>query len=164
MQISSPILAINMYKGIYITYSADPDIYKFRVMKYNETTFYWNDYQYGPEVNRLNELVYFCTSITYVTNHNSDMIVVTEIIKYNGTLGHTFDIKITEMRMFKDEMEVIPDIAWEESKSMLEKKMKLDKGVDIFSKQIYQNQMATVSHRSENNFFFTIFGEHILAL
>ena len=41
---SSSILALNMHNGNLITFSADPDIYKFRVLKYFENERKWKDF------------------------------------------------------------------------------------------------------------------------
>ena len=42
---------------------------------------------------------------------------------------------------------------------MLNKSMNLDKGVDIYSKEVYQNVMAWVSNINKYNQYFSIFGE-----
>ena len=64
------------------------------------------------------------------------MIVVTEIIKdhYKNTKGQRFDIKITEMHYIDNDGEEFLRIAWYEGASMLDKQMKLDKGLDVFTK------------------------------
>ena len=38
--------------------------------------------------------------------------------------------------------------------------MRLDKGIDIFSKEVYQNEMAWVSNIHPKNQYFSIFGEY----
>ena len=70
----------------------------------------------------------------YIKNRDSDMIIVTEIIRDNSTRGSTYDIKITKMHRLDEEMATIPSVAWLESSSILEKKMRLDKGLDTFTK------------------------------
>ena len=80
------------------------------------------------------------------------MIIATEV-KGRHKTSKSFSVSLVSLYFNETTQQ------WQDLQTMLNKSMNLDKGADIYSKEVYQNEMAWVSNINKYNQYFSIFGE-----